>query len=324
MLHHTAKVLLLFLTLGLTLFTTSCDDDEIEGVPGDDGTIRVYNLSTDQMFGARNLGNGDTVVVLGRHLDDVTAITVLDPRGNLDIPFRRQPNDFQLTFNVPTLTNDQFESFDDKTILFESPQNSVEFTIDFRQPDPPGPVIDTLLITDFDGGGFPEAQGDMWGCYGSINADETGVRTGGDAIDGAYYQLDWDGNNEPPFRGCQTNNSFGPTDAVNAEETSEIFVRVSVRGTVGGRMEIILREDGPDPGNLQPFTYAHNIESAEWTEIEVPLSDFGFGFDPNNTDERDPDGTKITRIQFGISGASGLSDTRINVDNVRLAWIVPQ
>lgn len=294
-------------------FFSSCGDELVTG-PVDDGSPLLVSFN-DNAFGRTVISQGDTLVALGRHLDQITTFELLDANGNQEIPFSRlrPEEDFRFYFILPVFEEGVLSSYGDKTFRVSGPNGTAELTVFINEPSPPEPTFTTVLISDFDGNGVPNAQGDQWGCYGAIG-DGAGVQTE-DPLDGNYYRIRWDGNTDPTFVGCQAT-TFAEALPVTNGDTQEVTVDFTIRGTIGSIVEVILREGDED----QPFTALHTISSRDWTEVQIPIHEFGFGFNPDDQ-SRDINTGMIRKIQFGIRQSTGINPSIADVDNLGVTFM---
>ncbi len=307
MLQRAFKLTLLF--TGLILACFSCEEDSVTG-PADDGLPRIETLNTFG-FARSELNQGDSVIALGRHLDEATRLELLDDNGNQEIPFSYDGvNSFRISFVVPQFEEGVLASYGDKILRVTSPAGSSEVPFFLVPPAPDGPIVTEVFITNFDGRGPAAAQGDRWFCYG--DSGDSGVKEV-DAFEGKYYQIAWEGATDNGFIGCSSD--IFPALAVSETNAEEVTITFMARGNVGGILEVIFQEGADN----NPFTARYTFESADWQEVSIPLSDFGVGFSPDDQ-SRDIDPARIVKVQFGIAEWSGVNPTIANVDNVRLVY----
>ena len=304
--QHYFLLLLAFLALGLA----SCDEDPVIG-PADDGSPRLTGLSRNT-FVVTEINLGDTLVAIGRNLEQVSAFELLDENGNQDIPFERVgqgTSSFRFFFTMPVFEEGVLASFGQKTFRVTTPGGTADLQVLLNDPAPPGP--DTLLITNFDGGGVPKAQPDAWSCYG--DSGDSGVKNQ-NPFDGNYYQIAWEGATDNGFVGCQASIFDAPVN-VTQTDAEKVTILFTARGSVDGIVEVILRET--DDSNV--FLARHKFTQDGWHDVAIPLADFGVGYNPDNQ-ERDMDPTQLVKVQFGIAEWTGVNPTIVNVDDVRVVF----
>lgn len=175
----------------------------------------------------------------------------------------------------------------------------------------------TYLITDFDGNGIlPNA----WQSYGDLAS--YGVLNARPGSDGKFYEQVWNGKTDEGYIVSQSDITFRiiPKKKLKGKTIENVFLRMDINcGGAPGTIVNIVLVDGPNDccTNDVNWQYTFIKNTCEWETIEVNLSEFGYGYDPNNH-EKSIDINKIGRVKIGVDISSGPKRQLVQFDNVSL------
>lgn len=175
----------------------------------------------------------------------------------------------------------------------------------------------TYLISDFDGNGAVTDNDSGWAWFGSGDfsfPSSEGVDNSG------VMKIEWDGTlPNGNFVNLQTtalNTQFSTTGT--DPENAFVIVDINHDGAPGTRFEIVLN-DNTDGSSGSNWAYHFTIQDEGWQTLEIPISEFGFSYNPSDQGNGDLNPSDILQIKMGVGfDASVTVPSRVLVDNFRI------
>ncbi|MHA7056812.1 hypothetical protein ACWGOQ_0006305 [Aquimarina sp. M1] len=245
--------------------------------------------------------------------------TFSPPKGEAGIEIRAFGNWF---FNVEDVLIDgesvgDFRVVSPQELIFTFPEGRTE-TTEFTVVTSAGMVSKDLpieggfveyLLTDFDGNGAIPGN---WTNYG----DSKFRIANGLGTDGTLgAEIIWDDTGTDNFTGCTSEQDFAPVTTGTDAENAFLLIDINADDFPGTVLEFVITDATSNTWLVKP-----PLSGTGWQTVEIKISDFGFGFDPNNQGNGDPNPSTITKVNVQISqeGGNAPIPSGYRFDNLRL------
>jgi len=175
----------------------------------------------------------------------------------------------------------------------------------------------TFLISDFDGNGAVSDNDSGWAWFGS---GDFSFPSSGGVDDSGVMKIEWDGTfPNGNFVNLQTTALNGQFSTTGMDpENAFVIVDVNHDGAPGTRFELVLNDDTNGAAGSN-WSYHFTIQDEGWQTLEIPISEFGFLYNPSDQGNGDLSPSDILQIKMGVGfDASATVPSRVLVDNFRI------